>query len=94
MDGACKTLLVGMQGGNISTLSLDTFDLNPEIIYQDVVIQNMPDTHKKNNPGSVETIIEKPHDPDRILIGYNRGLIVLWNKKTLSAENYYIADQV
>lgn len=83
-----------MQGGNISIISLETFDLKPEIIYQDVVIQNMPDSLKKTNPGSVETIVGKPHDPDRVLIGYTRGLLVLWNKKTSTAEHFYNAEQV
>ena len=40
----------------------------------------------KVNPGAVETISQQPGDPDRILIGYTRGLLVLWNRKSLSAD--------
>lgn len=40
----------------------------------------------KVNPGAVETVSERPGHPDHILIGYTRGLLVLWNKKSLSAE--------
>ncbi|XP_053211449.1 lethal(2) giant larvae protein homolog 1-like [Panonychus citri] len=89
-----EILLVGTQGGNIYILSLATFDLTDEIIYQDVVIQNIPeDSVKKSNPGEVEVIVEKPRDAGKFLIGYNRGLIVLWNNKTLTTEHFYIANQ-
>lgn len=40
----------------------------------------------KVNPGAVECISEQPNNPDHILIGYTRGLLVLWNRKTLSAD--------
>ena len=44
----------------------------------------MPEDYKIN-PGAVEAIAEQPGSPDNVLIGYNRGLIVLWNRKTPSA---------
>jgi len=28
----------------------------------------------------VEALSEQPGDPEKLLIGYNRGLIVLWNR--------------
>jgi hypothetical protein len=34
----------------------------------------------KLNPGAVEPIFEQPEQPNHILTGYNRGLIVLWNR--------------
>lgn len=40
---------------------------------------------KKINPGAVEAIAEQPGDPENVLIGYRRGLMVLWNKKTSMA---------
>lgn len=45
----------------------------------------MPEDYKKN-PGAVEAIAEQPGHPDNILIGYNRGLMVLWNKATPGAQ--------
>lgn len=44
----------------------------------------MPPTYKITNPGAVEAIAEQPDNPDRILIGYTRGLIVLWDKSNPS----------
>lgn len=40
----------------------------------------------KINPGAVEAIAEQPGNPDNILIGYNRGLVVLWNRAASSAD--------
>lgn len=40
----------------------------------------------KINPGAVEAIAEQPENANNILIGYNRGLMVLWNRETSSVE--------
>jgi lethal(2) giant larvae protein len=34
----------------------------------------------KKNPGAVEAIAEQPGNQNHILIAYNRGLIVLWDR--------------
>ncbi|KAJ8679019.1 hypothetical protein QAD02_014806 [Eretmocerus hayati] len=78
-------LLLGTEGGNIYLLNLKTFTMSDTIIYQDVVMQNVPKDFKVN-PGPVEAIAEQPGHPDNILIGYNRGLMVLWNKATPGAQ--------
>ncbi|XP_043284182.1 lethal(2) giant larvae protein homolog 1 isoform X3 [Venturia canescens] len=78
-------LLLGTEGGNIYLLNLKSFTMSDNIIYQDVVMQNVPEDYKKN-PGAVEAIAEQPGHPDSILIGYNRGLMVLWNKATPGAQ--------
>ncbi|CAG2163640.1 unnamed protein product, partial [Oppiella nova] len=85
-------LLVGTQNGNTYLLDLETFDLNDQVIYQAVVLQNIPDDYKFN-PGSVEVIAEQPLNPNKFLIGYNRGLLVLWDNQTLTADNYFFANQ-
>ena len=50
-----------------------------------IFYDSVPDDYKKN-PGAVEAIAEQPGHPDNILIGYNRGLMVLWNKATPGAQ--------
>lgn len=49
------------------------------------LLHSVPEDYKKN-PGAVEAIAEQPGHPDNILIGYNRGLMVLWNKATPGAQ--------
>ncbi|KAL5019307.1 hypothetical protein ScPMuIL_005029 [Solemya velum] len=85
-------LLMGTEGGNIHLLDVKTFQLIEPIIYQDVVMQNVPDDFKVN-PGAVESIAVHPLDSNKFLIGYNRGLIVLWDNKDGSAEQTYNATQ-
>ncbi|XP_008203812.1 lethal(2) giant larvae protein homolog 1 isoform X3 [Nasonia vitripennis] len=85
-------LLLGTEGGNIYLLNLKTFTMSDTIIYQDVVMQNVPKDFKVN-PGPVEAIAEQPGHPDNILIGYNRGLMVLWNKATPGAQQTFVSTQ-
>ena len=85
-------ILVGTQSGNIHSLNLDTLELLEQVIYQDVVLQNVPAEHKKSSQGSVEVIAQAPSS-ETMLIGYQRGLIALWNNASMSAESYYAASQ-
>ncbi|RWS06543.1 Lethal(2) giant larvae-like protein, partial [Dinothrombium tinctorium] len=93
IDSKKSILLVGTRGGNIYILDLTTLELTDQIIYQDVVLQNIPDEHKKSNPGEVEIISEQPNVEGKFLIGYNKGLKVLWDNNTLAAEHFYIGNQ-
>lgn len=45
------------------------------------------------NPGAVESILCDPNDPNRILIGYARGLIALWDTKSNSSAKTYVSSQ-
>jgi lethal(2) giant larvae protein len=47
----------------------------------------------KVNPGAVEALLVQPNEPDRLLIGYTRGLIVLWDRATKTAVLTYVASQ-
>uniref|UniRef100_T1IK87 Uncharacterized protein n=1 Tax=Strigamia maritima TaxID=126957 RepID=T1IK87_STRMM len=85
-------LLIGTEGGNIYLLDVKSFEMTDHIIYQDVVMQNVPDDYKVN-PGAVEAIAEHPTDPNKILIGYNRGLLVLWDNGSLNADQTYVGSQ-
>ncbi|UYV62474.1 LLGL1 [Cordylochernes scorpioides] len=85
-------LYIGTEGGNIYLLDVASFEMSDSIIYQDVVMQNVPEDYKLN-PGAVEAIAEHPNNPGKILIGYDRGLKVLWDIKELNAEHTYVGTQ-
>ncbi|UYV62473.1 LLGL1 [Cordylochernes scorpioides] len=57
-----------------------------------VVYGSVPEDYKLN-PGAVEAIAEHPNNPGKILIGYDRGLKVLWDIKELNAEHTYVGTQ-
>ncbi|XP_054281586.1 lethal(2) giant larvae protein homolog 1-like isoform X1 [Macrosteles quadrilineatus] len=90
LDGS--TLLLGTEGGNIYSLNTATFSISESIIYQDAVMQNVPEDYKIN-PGAVECVEPQPGHPGHLLIGYNRGLMVLWNRNTNSALQTYVWAQ-
>ncbi|CAH0563460.1 unnamed protein product [Brassicogethes aeneus] len=92
LESAGNHLLLGTEGGNIYLLDIHTFTMTPDIIYQDVVMQNVPPNYKLN-PGAVEVILEEPGHPNNILIGYNRGLIVLWNRSDNASLKTFVTNQ-
>ncbi|XP_014241063.1 protein lethal(2) giant larvae isoform X2 [Cimex lectularius] len=92
LEGSYDHLLLGTEGGNIYLLNLASFQIQDTIIYQDVVMQNVREDYKIN-PGAVESMVVQPENPDHLLIGYTRGLMVLWNMKTPAAVQTYISTQ-
>ena len=92
LDASKRVLLLGTEGGNIYQLNLWTFELDEAIIYQDIVMQNAPDDFKVN-PGPVEGLLLHPLNANRLLIGYARGLIVLWDRESSSAVRTFVANQ-
>uniref|UniRef100_A0A6A7FXL5 Lethal(2) giant larvae protein homolog 1-like n=3 Tax=Hirondellea gigas TaxID=1518452 RepID=A0A6A7FXL5_9CRUS len=87
-----NNLLVGTEGGNIYLCNITTFTFSDNIIYQDVVMQNVPEAYKVN-PGPVESLNQHPAHPNKVLIGYQRGLSVLWDMPTLTALQTYVSSQ-
>lgn len=97
ITGSKDHALIGTTGGNIYTISLSSFTVSQDadaVIYQDVVLHSVPAEYKKTSQGSVEVMAERPGHPNSFLIGYNRGLLILWNATTKSAERVYNSTQV
>lgn len=56
---------------------------------------SLPDDHKCGKSlGPVESLQEHPQQPEKILIGYSRGLVVLWDLITNQAEQLFLGKQV
>lgn len=92
VESSGKHLLLGTEGGNIYSLDLTTFVVSEDVIYQDVVMQNCPEDFKVN-PGAVECICEHPTQPSRVLLGYNRGLVVLWDRTNAAPTHTFVSNQ-
>lgn len=54
---------------------------------------SVPDDYKVN-PGPAEAIALHPTDPNKVLIGYQKGLMVLWDNAALQADQTYVGSQV
>jgi len=87
----CKLAYIGTEGGNIYMLDIQKFEITDKIIYLDVVLQNGPENYKVN-PGAVECILELPQE-SQLLIGYERGLVVLWDIKEQKNIRNFLASQ-
>lgn len=92
LESAKKRVLLGTEGGNIYLLRLWNLTLEQEIIFQDKVVKDVPDSFKVN-PGAVESILEHQTDMNQILIGFTRGLVVLWDKSEQTALKHFVSQQ-
>ncbi|XP_050670645.1 lethal(2) giant larvae protein [Leptidea sinapis] len=92
VEASGKNVLLGTEGGNVYVLDASTFSVHEDAIYQDVVMQNCPEDFKVN-PGAVESICEHPKSPSKVLIGYNRGLVVLWDRESATPTHTFVSNQ-
>lgn len=56
------------------------------------LIYSCPEDYKLN-PGAVECISEHPTKPNLLLIGYNKGLTVVWNRDDNRAQHTFVSNQ-
>lgn len=89
LDG--KTLLVGTEKGDVLSLDLESFEFSDDTIHLDVAMQNVPDDFKVN-PGSVKVISFHPTESNLVLIGYNKGLLILWNLEFKLAQGTFFTS--
>lgn len=56
---------------------------------------SLPDDYRCGKSlGPVESIQEHPQQPEKILIGYSRGLVILWALSTRQVEQLFLGKQV
>ena len=92
LEKSKKRLLVGTEGGNIYQLAVQSFTFEDEIIYQDVLMRNVPDNFKLN-PGAVEALIEHPGLASVLVVGYTRGLVLVWDRNTAASLTTLVSQQ-
>lgn len=56
---------------------------------------SLPDEYASRRPfESVEALQEHPKDPDQILIGYSRGLMMVWDVPAGRSVQHFLGTQV
>ena len=56
---------------------------------------SLPDDYRCGKSlGPVESLQEHPQQSGKILIGYSRGLVVLWDLSTRHVEQLFLGKQV
>ncbi|XP_042197041.1 lethal(2) giant larvae protein homolog 1 isoform X2 [Callorhinchus milii] len=87
---------LGTEGGAVHVLRLpglvllDSHSLVPEQL-----LRSVPDDYRSGKAlGPVESLQEHPTDPDKILIGYSRGLVLLWGAQARQVEGVFLGNQL
>lgn len=76
-----KLLCLGTESGSVYQVELPSFHvLDERIITPEKLQQRLPDEYlNRRSLESVECLQENPRNSDQILIGYSRGLMVVWD---------------
>ncbi|XP_036406531.1 lethal(2) giant larvae protein homolog 1-like [Megalops cyprinoides] len=92
---SCDLLCLGTEGGGVHFLELPSLSLlDARSLFQDEIMQSLPEDYKCGKSlGPVESLQEHPQCPDKILIGYSRGLVVLWDQSTRQVDNLFLGNQ-
>jgi len=79
---------IGTEGGNTFILDLKHFQLDSEIIYWNNATA-LVQPNAKSHPGLVQCLELCPTDHNKLLIGYEKGVIVLWDlHRGLPSKNF------
>lgn len=97
INRAGSVVFVGTKAGDVHLLDVATFKVrdNGGLISQSALLKSdsgVPADLKK--PGSVEAVEECPTQRGKLLIGYNRSLIALWDYEQQTLVKHFIIEQV
>ncbi|XP_047466843.1 syntaxin-binding protein 5 isoform X4 [Mugil cephalus] len=84
-----KWLYIGTERGNIHIVNVECFTLSGYVIMWNKAIELSTKTH----PGPVVHISDNPMDEGKLLIGFECGVVVLWDLKSKKADYRYNYDE-
>ncbi|XP_005945498.1 lethal(2) giant larvae protein homolog 1 isoform X1 [Haplochromis burtoni] len=92
---SCDLLCVGTEGGGVYFLEVPSLSLKDnQTLLQDQITHSLPDDYRCGKSlGPVEALQEHPQQSGKILIGYSRGLVVLWDLSIRHAEQLFLGKQ-
>uniref|UniRef100_A0A2K6B823 LLGL scribble cell polarity complex component 2 n=1 Tax=Macaca nemestrina TaxID=9545 RepID=A0A2K6B823_MACNE len=91
----CELLYLGTESGNVFVVQLPAFHaLEDRTISSDAVLQRLPEEARHRRVFEmVEALQEHPRDPNQILIGYSRGLVVIWDLQGSRVLYHFLSSQ-
>ncbi|XP_059572676.1 lethal(2) giant larvae protein homolog 1 isoform X3 [Alligator mississippiensis] len=95
LKSACDVACLGTEGGGVYFLELSGLTLlEDKALFQDEILQSVPDDYRCGKAlGPVESLQEHPQDPSKILIGYSRGLVVVWDEIARKVDHLFLGNQ-
>ncbi|XP_055994026.1 LLGL scribble cell polarity complex component 2 [Sorex fumeus] len=90
-----KLLYLGTESGTVFVVQVPAFRaLEQRSVGADAVLQWLPEEARQRRVFEmVEALQEHPRDPNLILIGYSRGLIVIWDLEARRVLSHYLSSQ-
>uniref|UniRef100_A0A8C2CAI5 LLGL scribble cell polarity complex component 2 n=1 Tax=Cyprinus carpio TaxID=7962 RepID=A0A8C2CAI5_CYPCA len=90
-----ELLLLGTEGGHVFVVEVPGFRELEEnnISVENVIIQIPEDYVGRRNLECVEALHENPLNPRQVLIGYSRGLMVLWDLDRQRPIQHFLGTQ-
>nr|XP_058904386.1 lethal(2) giant larvae protein homolog 1 isoform X3 [Kogia breviceps] len=87
---------LGTEGGSVFFLDVPTLTLlEGQTLGPDEVLRSVPEDYRCGKAlGPVEALQGRLLDPARILVGYSRGLLVIWNRAARCAERVFLGTQL
>ncbi|XP_054565534.1 LLGL scribble cell polarity complex component 2 isoform X4 [Eptesicus fuscus] len=90
-----KTLYLGTESGSVFVVQAPGFrTLEDRTISSDAVLQRLPEEARQRRVFEmVEALQEHPRDPSQVLIGYSRGLVVIWDLRASRMLCHFLSSQ-
>ncbi|XP_027423751.1 LLGL scribble cell polarity complex component 2 isoform X2 [Zalophus californianus] len=90
-----ELLYLGTESGNVFVVQLPAFrTLEDRTVSSDAVLQRLPEEARHRRVFEmVEALQEHPRDPNQVLIGYSRGLIVVWDLHGCRVLCHFLSSQ-
>ncbi|XP_074177016.1 LLGL scribble cell polarity complex component 2 isoform X5 [Rhinolophus sinicus] len=90
-----ELLYLGTESGTVFVVQVPAFrTLEDKTISSDAVLQRLPEEARQRRVFEmVEALQEHPRDPSQVLIGYSRGLIVVWDLQGSRVLCYFLSSQ-
>nr|XP_058140709.1 LLGL scribble cell polarity complex component 2 isoform X1 [Dasypus novemcinctus] len=90
-----ELLYLGTESGSVFAVQLPAFRvLEDRAISSDAVLQRLPEEARHRRVFEmVEALQEHPRDPSKVLIGYSRGLLVIWDLQGGRVLAHFLSSQ-
>ncbi|KAE8578862.1 hypothetical protein XENTR_v10023802 [Xenopus tropicalis] len=95
ITASCEVAGLGTEGGGVYFIQIPSLKLLEEkTLLQDEIVKSLPEEYRCGKTlGPVESLQEHPCQRGTILIGYSRGLVVLWDQEGRKVEHLFLGNQ-
>ncbi|XP_040212347.1 lethal(2) giant larvae protein homolog 1 isoform X3 [Rana temporaria] len=92
---SCDVVGLGTEGGGVYFVQIPSLKLlEDQILLQEEIVQSLPDEYRCGKAlGPVESLQQHAKEQGKILIGYSRGLVVLWDRDSRKVEHLFLGNQ-